>query len=58
MKYHLLALMLVLRAAAQSILPGTVPLTPHDDFAAEMVGGINEYLLRATADSVAHRSAL
>jgi len=58
MKCHLLALMLVFRAAAQPVLPGTAPLTPHHDFAAEMVGGINLYLLRATADSVAHRSAL
>ena len=57
-KYRLLATILVFRAAAQPVLPGTAPLTPHDDFAAEMVGGINEYLLRATADSVAQRSAL
>lgn len=58
MKYGLLALMLVLRVGAQPVLPGTAPLAPRGDFAAEMVEGINEYLLRATADSVAKRSAL
>jgi len=57
MRCHLLALMLVFHAAAQSVLPGTAPLTTQGDFAAEMVAGINDYLLRATADSVAQRSA-
>src|SRR5580700_5412291 len=58
MKCHLLAVALVLRVAAQPVLPGTVPLTPGRDFAAEMVEGINEYLLRSTADSLAQRSPL
>ena len=58
MKYPLLTLTLVLRVAAQPVLPGTAPLTPHVDLAADMVGGINEYLLHATASSVALRSAL
>src|ERR1700733_3748508 len=58
MKYHLLALTLVLRVAAQPALPGTSPLTSRGDFAEEMVGSINEYLLHATAHSVAQRSAL
>jgi len=58
MKYHLLAVMLVSRVAAQPVLPGTAPLTPRGDFATEMVEGINEYLLRATAASIAQRAAL
>ena len=54
----LLPLMLVLHVAAQPVLPGTAPLQPRADFAADMVGGINDFLLRATTDSVAQRSAL
>jgi dienelactone hydrolase len=57
MRFHFLAVILALRAAAQPVLPGTEPLTPRSDFAAEMVDGINEFLQRATADSVAQRSA-
>lgn len=44
--------------AAQAPLPGTVALTGQGDFAAQMVDGINEYLLRATSESVTKRSAL
>jgi dienelactone hydrolase len=58
MRLHWLALLLVLHVDAQPVLPGTAPLTAGGDLAAEMVGGINDYLLRATADSVAQRSAL
>jgi len=45
------------RLAAQTFLPGTAPLKTQGDLAAEMVDGINEYLVRATAESVAKRSA-
>ena len=38
---------------AQTTLPGTSPLTQPGDLAAQMVAGINQYLLRATAESVA-----
>ncbi len=58
MKYLLLLLLLASSAAAQPVLPGTAPLSAHGDFAAEMVDGINQYLLRATADSVLQRPAL
>ena len=61
MKYQYLALFLLLqvtRAAAQQTLPLTAPLTDRADLAAEMVDGINEYLLRATAESIQKRSAL
>jgi len=42
---------------AQIPLPGTSPLTEQGDLAAQMVEGINQYLLRATAESVAKRPA-
>ena len=42
---------------AQTPLPGTSPLTERGDLAAKMVEGINQYLLRATAESVAKRPA-
>jgi dienelactone hydrolase len=42
---------LVGRAAAQSVLPGTAPLTQAGDLAAQMVGGINEYLARRSAEA-------
>jgi hypothetical protein len=42
---------------AQAPLPGTAPLTAQGDIAAQMVDGINEYLLRATSESAAGRSA-
>ena len=51
-------LLLVARAAAPQALPGTAPLTDRADLAAEMVDGINEYLLRATAESIPKRSTL
>src|SRR5438445_3678376 len=41
---------------AQAPLPGTTPLTAQGDFAAQMVDGINDYLLRATSESAARRS--
>lgn len=44
--------------AAQAPLPGTAALTAKGDFAAQMVDGINDYLLRATSESVGSRSAL
>lgn len=37
-------------------LPGSEPLTGTGDLAAQMVEGIREYLLRATADCLAERS--
>ena len=37
--------------SAQAPLPGTAALTSEGDFAAQMVDGINDYLLRATVDS-------
>lgn len=58
MKLPFLTAVLVLRALAQPALPGTQPLALHGDFAARMVDGIHDYLLRATADSVARRAPL
>jgi hypothetical protein len=55
---YLSLLLLVARAAAPQTLPGTAALTDRADLAAEMVDGINEYLLRATAESIPKRSAL
>ncbi len=52
-----LVLLLAGRALAQSALPGTAPLTDKSDFAAKMVDGINDYLLRATDDSVSKRAS-
>ena len=54
----LLAAMLWLPVAAQTPLPGTAPLTGQGDFAAQMVDGINDYLLRATSESAGTRAAL
>jgi len=53
----LCTLSVAFRMAAQAFLPGTAPLNTHGDLAAQMVDGINEYLVRATAESVAKRSA-
>ena len=44
--------------SAQAPLPGTAALTSEGDFAAQMVDGINDYLLRATVDSETKRPAL
>ena len=57
MNRQCLVLLLASRALAQSALPGTAPLTDKADFAAKMVDGINDYLLRATADSVSRRAS-
>ena len=54
----LLVAMLWLPLAAQTPLPGTAPLTAQGDLAAQMVDGINEYLLRATSESPGKRAAL
>jgi len=43
--------------AASNPLPGTKPLTVAGDLAAEMVEGIREYLIQATADCLADRSS-
>ena len=51
-------LIFVARAAFPQALPGTASLTDRADLAAEMVDGINEYLLHATAESIPRRSAL
>jgi dienelactone hydrolase len=48
--------MLLARAAAQSQLPGTDPLTIQGDLAAQMVDSINDYLLRESAAAPAGRS--
>ncbi len=58
MKTVLLTFTLVLCVAAQGVLPGTAPLSSKADFAVEMVEGINDYLLKATASSVARRPTL
>jgi dienelactone hydrolase len=42
-------------AAAGDPLPGTQPLTTQGDLASQMVDGIDKFLLRETAESVAHR---
>ena len=56
MKFQYWALLLIARAAAQTVLPGTAPLTDHRDLAMEMVDDINAYLLRVTAESPSQRS--
>jgi dienelactone hydrolase len=56
-KMTLLA-MLWLPVAAQTPLPGTAPLTGQGDFAAQMVDGINDYLVRAASGSPGARAAL
>lgn len=43
---------------APSTLPGTTPLTTTGDLAAQMVEGIREHLLRATAESLESRRRL
>src|SRR5579862_4946977 len=59
MKYQYCALLIfVARAAFPQALPGTASLTDRADLAAEMVDGINEYLLRATVESIPKRSEL
>src|SRR3954451_23694214 len=49
---------LCLPVAAQTPLPGTAPLTGQGDFAAQMVDGINDYLVRAASASPGARAAL
>jgi dienelactone hydrolase len=44
------------RRATANTLPGTKPLTEAGDLAAEMVEGIRNYLIQATADCVDDRS--
>ncbi|MEO8656951.1 MAG: dienelactone hydrolase family protein [Bryobacteraceae bacterium] len=56
MKPLLLTLLLILPADAQTALPGTTLLTPRADYAMDMVDGINDFLLRATAESLLKRS--
>src|SRR5215472_13855868 len=53
---YLSALVLFARAAAQSPLPGTAPLTITGDLAAQMVDDINTYLLRESAAASAGRA--
>jgi dienelactone hydrolase len=50
--------MLWLPVAAQTPLSGTAPLTGQGDFAAQMVDGINDYLVRAASASPGARAAL
>ena len=54
----LVTALLWLPVAPQTPLPGTGALTGQSDFAAQMVDGINEYLLRLTSESPGKRSAL
>ena len=56
-KTMLLAVMW-LPLAAQTPLPGTAPLTGQGDFAAQMVDGINDYLVRLASGSPGTRAAL
>src|SRR6266545_4201641 len=51
------ALCFVPSLAAQQPLPGTKPLTMQGDLAAQMVAGIDKYLTRGLAASVAKRAA-
>ena len=44
--------------AAQTPLPGTAPLTGQGDFAAQMVDGVNDYLVRLASGSPGTRAAL
>jgi hypothetical protein len=57
-KTTFLAAILWLPIVAHTPLPGTAALTGQGDFAAQMVDGINDYLLRATADAPGKRSVL
>src|SRR4030095_16850347 len=57
-KTTFLAAILWLPLAGQTPLPGTAAMTAQGDFAAQMVDGINEYLLRATSESASKRAAL
>jgi hypothetical protein len=43
------------RLAAQTPLPGSAPLTTQGDLVTQMLDGISDYLLRATAESIARR---
>jgi len=45
-------------AAPAAILPGTAPLEMTGDLAAQMVEGIREYLVRATAEAAEKRASL
>jgi dienelactone hydrolase len=56
-KTMLLAVMW-LPLAAQTPLPGTAPLTGQGDFAAQMVDGINDYLVHLASGSPGMRAAL
>ena len=53
---YVLVPVLLARAAAQSPLPGTAPLTTPGDLAAQMVDGINDYLVRRSAAAPASRA--
>jgi dienelactone hydrolase len=57
-KKTLLVVALALPLAAQTPLSGTAPLTGQGDFAAQMVDGINDYLVRSTSASPGARAAL
>ncbi len=54
---YVLVPVLLARAAAQSPLPGTAPLTTPGDLAAQMVDGINDYLVRRSAAAPASRAS-
>lgn len=51
----LLALLLLSRACPADPLPRTQPLSADGDLAAQMVSGIDAFLLRQTAECAAHR---
>jgi len=57
-KTSLLAAILWLPLAAQTPLPKTAALTGQGDFAAQMVDGINDYLVHASSESLGKRTTL
>ena len=57
-KTMLPAVILWLPLAAQTPLAGTAPLTGQGDFPAQMVDGINDYLVRLSSESPSARAAL
>ena len=54
----LLSTAIVVSLAAQPSLPGTQPLTLQGDLAAQMVDGINSWLIRETGAASERRSEL
>src|SRR5689334_18326713 len=55
---HVLLLLFITSTAVAQPPPGTQELTAQGDLATQMVDGINRFLLRATAESIAKRPTL